>query len=300
VQPFDTVNTQRNHHIMLIKTQHTLAISLGSALAAVVGLTPSSASAVTLFQGQEYYLDFEFDANGTALTAGNGEAMNDQWAAWGVTLSGDSYRSGAQDLLLVYDSSTTGEDNDLMTGGQIGSPSEGNVLILHEDKSGNSADRPDDEARGGMIAFDFSAPLTLGSHTYDPTYHGVDLGAIRLVDIDDNPTLNGVSFRAFSGNQLLFSKSAQELDDEGVATQIFAGLNGDGDNSIWDFNLGSLHVDTAITRLEVDYQGSGAIAGLGWHKLHKDVPEPASMLGLAVLGLGIAGSKASKGALKND
>ncbi|MEB3210456.1 MAG: hypothetical protein VKL39_03850 [Leptolyngbyaceae bacterium] len=292
---------------MILKNQYALSLSLGAALVALMGVMPSSASATALFQGQGHYLDFEFDASGTALTAGNGEAMDNEWADWGVTLSADSYRSGADDLLLLYDSSRSGADNDLMTGGQFSSPSEKNLLIIHEDTRSNSIYRPDDEAKGGAITFDFSAPLTLGSSNYVSTYQGVDLGKIRLVDIDDNPTLKGVSFRAFSGDQLLFSKTAEELNNDGLATQIFAGINSEGDNSVWDFNLGSFQrasdtnaLTSAVTRLVVDYRGSGAIAGLGWHQLHneieptQEVPEPTAMLGLAALGLCLTGAKFRK------
>jgi len=290
---------------MMVKNQtRTLTISLGAALAAMIGLNPSSVSATALFQGQQYYLDFDFDASGVKLNAGDGTAIDNEWGDWGVHLTGDSYRRGADDLLLLYDSSRNGADDDLRTGGNFSSPSENNLLIIHEDKRQNSIYRPDDEAAGGAITFDFSAPLTLGNSTYDSTYQGVDLGTIRLVDIDDNPTLRGVSFQAFSGNQLLFSKTAQELNDDGLATQIFAGINREGDNSVWDFNLGrfqrssdTAQLESAVTRLVIDYQGSGAIAGLGWHQLHntdienpQEVPEPASMIGLVTVGLCVAGS----------
>ncbi|MGK7888406.1 MAG: PEP-CTERM sorting domain-containing protein, partial [Leptolyngbyaceae cyanobacterium] len=122
----------------------------------------------------------------------------------------------------------------------------------------------------------------------------VGLGTIRLVDIDDNPTLSGVSFEAFSGNTSLFSKTAQDLG----GTSIFAGVNPKGDNSIWDFDLGALQDnDIAITKLMVKYEGSGAIASLGWHELQEtddpsaNVPEPASLLGLLTVGLGAVGIK---------
>ncbi|MEM9452196.1 MAG: PEP-CTERM sorting domain-containing protein [Cyanobacteria bacterium P01_E01_bin.6] len=298
---------------MLLRKRRTLAVSASAALALFVGLMPSSASATSLFQGQERYLDFEQDASGNSLSAGNGETIDNEWADWGVNLSADSYRNGADDMLLLYDSSRRGEDNDLRTGHRNSSPSENNLLIIHEDKSGNSIYRPDDEANGGAITFDFSAPLTVGNAAYNSTYQGVDLGTIRLVDIDDNPTLSGVSFKAFSGNQLLFSKTAQQLNDDGLASQIFAGVNRHGDNSVWDFNLGSFQrasdtnaLESAVTRLVVDYSGSGAIAGLGWHQLHdtlaeppQEVPEPTSMLGLAALGLCATGSKLKKRLSRN-
>lgn len=288
---------------MFLKNRHLLFISTaGSTLALLPGLF-YSVSATTLTPGQDWYLDFETDASGNALVAGTGEFIDNQWAAWGLNLSVDSYRRDADDILLLYDSSTTGKDDDLRTGPYIGSPTENNLLIIHEDTSRNSIFNPDDEEKGGAITFDFSGPLTAGNSAYSATYRGVDLGTIRLVDIDDNPTLNGVSFRAFSGDQLLFSKTAQELNHEGLASEVFAGINRKGDNSVWDFNLGSFqrNVDTselevAVTRLVVDYDGSGAIAGLGWQQLNapetdtRDIPEPASVLGLVTLGLCATGS----------
>jgi hypothetical protein len=231
---------------MFLKKRHIFLLAAGSSFALLPGLL-SSASATTLTQGQGWYLDFETDANGNSLVAGNGESIDDEWETWGLNLSVESYRQSADDILLLYDSSTTGEDNDLRTGHISGSPAENNLLIIHEDTDNNSIYRPDDELKGGEITFDFSGPLTVGHSAYRSSYRGVDLGTIRLVDIDDNPTLSGVSFRAFSGDQLLFSKTAQQLNSEGLASSIFAGVNKHGDNSVWDFNLGSFqrNVDTS-------------------------------------------------------
>lgn len=289
---------------MFLKKHYILFISAaaGSAFALLPGLF-SSAPAMTLTPGQDWYLDFETDASGNPLVAGTGEFIDDEWADWGLDLSVDSYRRNADDILLLYDSSTTGKDNDLRTGSSIGSPAENNLLIIYEDTNRNTIFNPDDEALGGAITFDFSGPLVASNSAYSPTYRGVDLGKIRLVDIDDNPTLEGVSFRAFSGDQLLFNKSAQELNSEGLAHEIFAGVNLKGDNSVWDFDLGSFQrnadtseIEMAVTRLVVDYDGSGAIAGLGWQQLNapetdtKDIPEPASVLSLGILGLVATGS----------
>ncbi|NEQ99415.1 MAG: PEP-CTERM sorting domain-containing protein [Cyanothece sp. SIO2G6] len=287
---------------MIIKSLHIFTLSAVTTATAVLcsGVFLSSAEASQLVRGTSYSLDFEQDARGNDLIAGDGSLIDNEWAAWGLEITGDSYRAGADDFLLLYDSSKAGKDNDLRTGTftrkgvQYTSPSEGNLLILHEDTSGNNLFQPDDEALGGTITFDFTAPLTNGSSTYNPSYRGVELGTIRMVDIDNNPTLSGVSFEAFSGNTSLFSRTAQELG----GTSIFAGASAKGDNSIWDFDLSALQEDeTAITRLMVRYEGSGAIAGLSWSELlgsdksPAEIPEPASILGLLTVGLGAAVTK---------
>ena len=119
---------------MILKKRHLLSISAGASLAFSLGFLLSPASATTLTQGQERYLDFDQDASGNALSTGNGEYIDNEWESWGVTLSADSYRRNADDILLLYDSSRRGEDNDLRTGHRRNSPSENNLLIIHEDK----------------------------------------------------------------------------------------------------------------------------------------------------------------------
>ena len=311
---------------MFFNPQRLLSVSVGTVLALSSGFVLSPAYGSSLFSGQSHTLDFETTAKGNTLYTGTdnnyGYSIDTEWEQWGLTLSGDSRRRGADDVLLLYDSRDTKldgsgsgqnghEDADLRTGSfqhngrSYNSNAEGNLLIIHEDKRGNSLDRPDDEGGyniGGVINFDFTGKSDVNSRFYDSAYQGVDLGKIRLVDIDSNPTLSGVTFRAFAGDQEIFSKTAQQLRNEGLASQIFAGVNGNGDNSIWDFDLGSFQrsgvsndLDVAVTRLMVDYDGSGAIAGLEWKEVlrsvtettdRQEIPEPTSVLGLVAFGLG--------------
>ena len=315
---------------MFFNPRRLLSVSVGTVIALSSGFVFSPAYGGSLFSGQSHYLDFETDAKGNALYTGTdnnyGYNIDNEWEEWGLTLSADSRRRGADDILLLYDSRDTKldgsgsgsnehEDDDLRTGrfqhnGKwYDSSAEGNLLIIHEDKTGNSVERPDDEGGyniGGVINFDFTGKSDVNSRFYDSAYQGVDLGKIRLVDIDDNPTLSGVTFRAFAGDQEIFSKTAHQLETEGLASQIFGGVGG-GNNSIWDFDLGSFqrsgdsnNLDVAVTRLMVDYDGSGAIAGLEWKEVlqsatqtteRQEIPEPTSLLGLMAVGLGAAAAR---------
>ncbi|MGF1496292.1 MAG: hypothetical protein ACFB8W_05640 [Elainellaceae cyanobacterium] len=289
----------------------------GAALTILVG-GASPASAIGLTSAQTYTLDFETDAAGNALFAGNSDyvdglsrgdrnawkddaAIGDQWLDWGVQLSVDSHR-GNRDTLLLYDSSASGEDPDLMTGSQVGAGSseERNLLIVQER---NNFLKPDDDARGGIISFDFFNPNSGNS-----SYAGVGLGNLRFVDIDTNPGLDDVKFSAF-----YFDENGEEqslfkdiVGSNAFASNFYAGKS-NGDNSIWDFDLAALQSQfegenkVAISRLEVDNDGSGAIASLVWNQLQtveadepRDIPEPTAAAGLVVLGLCAAGTKATR------
>jgi len=313
---------------MVLNNRHVYACT-ASGLLLSAGCFMSPAVAGQLVRGSSYYLDFETNAAGQSLVAGEGQTIAQQWADWGLTLSATSARKGADDMLLLYDTATSGADNDLRTGEfnykgeSFSSSPENNVLIIHEhihsgnvknDQTLTSIYNPDDEAKGGTITFDFSSWLQPNTPAPSPTYRGVDLGTLRLVDIDDNPTLSGVRFRAFSGDNEVFSKSAEELRVMQLATSVFDGVNNKGDNSIWDFHLGAFQreagsevLGTAVTKLLVEYDGSGAIAGLGWSDVHEsdedrtEIPEPTSLLGLAVVGAGLLTSAgARRGRSRSD
>ncbi|NEQ96692.1 MAG: hypothetical protein F6K30_08215 [Cyanothece sp. SIO2G6] len=208
--------------------------------------------------------------------------------------------------------------------------SEGNLLIIQENLKNNSnvpgSLTPDDEGAGGSITFELSESASGRARTDGSIYRGAELGKIRLIDIDENPDKAHVSFRLFSGDQELFLNRVAETNDNttvnrfvlsetrnsvataqdlwnwsnadnGLVTQVFAGVDDEGNNSIYDFNLGAFKLedgsDAFITKLMVDYEGSGAIADLQWREVREgfnrnpeEIPEPTALaaLGMVVLG----------------
>ncbi|MEL6235426.1 MAG: Ig-like domain-containing protein, partial [Pseudomonadota bacterium] len=103
-------------------------------------------------------------------------------------------------------------------------PGEGKVLIISED--GNSAD-PDDNAGGGTFYFTFETPSTVTSLTFLDTEEPVP--TVRLYDAND---------------ALIAALAGPSTPDGGLADMM---LNRDG-----------------VARMEIDLQGSGAIAGLAF------------------------------------
>jgi len=236
-------------------------------------------------QAASYHLDFDTDPWGnpiTSSTAGDPYGIREQWSDWGVTLGATNKTGSRAEPLLLFNSnpeSYTGGDRDLRSGDPWGTAVQHNVLIIQEDgfnRNGTvkNAQDPDDEARGGIISFDFQAPVTLGS--------------IRLLDIDDfGDRGQYVTFSAWDaeGNPVATTQfdQASLADPERVTNLSSQGIT--GNNSLYDFALNY----TNVARLEVLHPGSGAIAGLQWHDDPTDpasVPEPrdtVGLLGLAVL-----------------
>lgn len=181
-------------------------------------------------------IDFETDALANSLSAG--QIIDDEFAAFGITVSS----SDSDKPAMIFDSGNpTGSDPDLGTPNQdFGGPGEGsggrggtigqndtaldNLLIISEDA--DSSD-PDDNARGGMLTFEFETPLEVES--------------VGLVDIDGNEI--GGYVRTFDENDTLLSNT------------MMAAL---GDNSVQELEIGT----AGVSRLEVEFIGSGAMSGL--------------------------------------
>lgn len=173
-------------------------------------------------------LDFDFDANGGSLQAG--ERILEQWADIGVHITAENKVAGHPDLVIIYDSSNPNfEDPDLVTPG-YGLNNDtplGNLMIVAEndiDADGDGLiDLPDDEAGGGTIIFEFDDPVTFCSLT--------------LVDLDDGP-----------GHEIRF------YDALGTQFDVFE-LTHLGDNSVQ--TLGGMF--SGVSRMECDFVSSCGI-----------------------------------------
>ncbi len=165
----------------------------------------------------------------------------------GFRLTVENHGGGPNSLILFGSHAPTGQDVDLGApnasfggpgigaGGAAGQPGEnalplGNLLIIAQDIVDFSppdglVDDPGDEAAGGLIRFDFA----------DPTI----VETIHLVDIDEQ---NRAGITLHLGDQIIGTTAAEPR----------------GDNSVQSIQLDHFG---AVTRMEVELVGSGAI---GW------------------------------------
>lgn len=217
-------------------------------------------------------LDFEIASDETKLA--KGAYVTDQFVEkWGVSITADTDNRDSgytpDGAARIFDSSNPGTDNengdpDLGTpnkgcdkpgpgvgaAGRPGSDGEncvplGNLLIIQE----SDKEYPDDNAKGGSIAFDFVRP----------TY--VDF--IGLVDIEDNHDF----IEVLTVDGAKFNVHARAL----------------GNNSVQRLQIKS----AGVIRLMLHMQGSGAVSDLGLcHKSDEDVNQPvpayvAPLVGIA-------------------
>jgi hypothetical protein len=156
-----------------------------------------------------HVIDFEGFDKGTVI--------DNEYASLGVTISA----SGGSNQAMIFDSANpTGGDGDLKTPGYgaNNTTAQGNILIISED--GDSSD-PDDNARGGTIAFDFD--------------NGVNINSLSFVDIEEN---GGKVFTTDANGN--------------VTTTDIPGV---GDNSFQTLTIN----DDDVVKLEVQLKGSGSI-----------------------------------------
>ena len=183
-------------------------------------------------------IDFETDAAGAALTAG--QVVDIEWASWGVHVTSNNQASHPA---MIFDSAApTGGDTDLGTPNQaFGGPGVGNggsnnapgrnatpmgkVLIVQE----NSTNTPDDNANGGSLIFTFD--------------YGVNIDDVQIVDIDDTR-------RPVRSKPIVMWRGATLL-----TTGKMLGL---GDNSVQTVSISA----AGVRRLEVNFPASGAVASV--------------------------------------
>ncbi|MEM1346321.1 MAG: SdrD B-like domain-containing protein, partial [Pseudomonadota bacterium] len=182
-------------------------------------------------------IEFDVDANGNALHAGDG-------LAGGLVLEGVTFTAirdqdkianggnGVFDDVMVFDAANpTGGDTDLFQ------PAQGNIIIISED--GDASD-PDDNARGGTIVAELDTLSTVNS--------------ITILDTD---TRSGGTVELFGADgALLASFAIPQIADGGLQTLDL----GDTEN---------------VKRVEVNFKSSGAIDDFKF--VPQDAPEPAAL-----------------------
>ncbi|MEO1402607.1 MAG: PEP-CTERM sorting domain-containing protein [Cyanobacteria bacterium J06635_1] len=266
-------------------TQRWLACTAGAAIATLGLLSGSAAEAAS------YKIDFNNDAAGNSIKVGDGNSSNgagelidDEWADWGVNVSGWNNRNGGSEakLLLFNTEDYTGGDDDLRTGSSWGTTPQGNALIIQE--RSRNFHNPDDEARGGYIDFDFD--------------NEVNFEGFSLLDIDDNG--GGISVQGYDADNnqvldisiddLIALHKAENGGNAAAAQGKSVTLDGVtltqegskwGNNSLFSFKV----EDTLLTQVRVNYPGSGAITGLEFSDAEPPrVPEPSATAGVMLLG----------------
>ena len=241
----------------------SIVAAAGVALLSLSTLGTATANAA---EANIFTLDFEFDDDGNALVAGDGTNIDEQWADWGVHLSTDD--PGDHPLRLFnsncgpnFPVACTGRDNDLASGPSFDTDPLGNVLIVQENANSNN---PDDYAFGGLITFTFDEEVLIDT--------------IGILDFDDRDRGEGF-IRAFTDDTNFI-----ELTMSSDGTLLNPPFQ--GNNSLREYSFGP----TLVTKLEVDFPGSGAVAYLDFIDSDSggnddvEVPEPASTLGLFALG----------------
>ncbi|MEM6252603.1 MAG: hypothetical protein AAF821_06730 [Cyanobacteria bacterium P01_D01_bin.156] len=279
----------------MAKPTYLFAIATTAVVAVTLPIAPAHAKLQVL--------DFDTDASGNALAGGT--QVSDQWADWGLTIVGKNYQTNKNNApLLLYDTSSSGADNDLRTGANWGTTNQGNALIIQEYNNGSyNLDTPDDEAEGGHVWFKFDEE--------------VGFNKFSLLDIDDN-------FGSRSGTQVhVLGKNADNknvlkinVDDlikrfakeyshpdhslsqgkslthayrndlgEMINVTITQVGNKRDDNSMYEFEFD----ETIVEKVRFRYSDvSGAISGLQWDDLTAEeppqLPEPSVGLGLVMMG----------------
>ncbi len=189
-------------------TKQLLAATAGITLASL-GLFSASASAAT------YHLDFDSITvdgvvqEGSTYVGSHEDTrsiseinIDDEWAAWGVNISGTNYGNNGQygggddfdATLRLYDTSTrrrADQDKDLRTGTDYGTQAHGNALIIQE--AGKESDyNPDDDANGGRISMDFTDENNAAKL--------VDFQQFTLIDVEkDEHNNKGINVFGYNG-----------------------------------------------------------------------------------------------------
>jgi MYXO-CTERM domain-containing protein len=218
-------------------------------LAATLAATPAL--------GGGLVLDFETDAEGTPLVSG--QIIDDQYAAWGVTISAMHPRNPDLNIAVIQDSSNPppGDEDQATPGYGPGNDTAlGNILVVPGDRTDADGD--------GLIDDTESQPFNPGGSVFvafDTVYRS---GSVTVVDDDTDETAGFVE---------------TFIDD--TSTGVFD-VQPLGDNSVQTINFAS-----DFNRIQVFLGGSGAFASfVTGDAVAEAVPTPSAVAGgLAVLGL---------------
>ncbi|MEO0534538.1 MAG: PEP-CTERM sorting domain-containing protein [Cyanobacteria bacterium P01_A01_bin.123] len=265
----------------------------------ILGVMSVATCLVAASGGNAHAIRIDFDE---AELPGYGVDITDQLQAeYGLTLSASNKnnRNSSKDLWL-YNSSCdpsggcVGGDPDLATGTgsynhngwkiRYNTPDQGNVLIVQENNH-----TPDDDAGGGWINFDFD--------------QAIDFRNIALLDLDDGEDpkfeftfANGATHEwTFSDNddEVSFVRDNENKNWSSKETKDGETTRKNENNSLREYDFSGLSDDehdfTQVTGFGVRLPSSGAVAYLEYFREVEEpnvkVPEPASLLGLAAVGM---------------
>lgn len=233
-------------------------VSLGFIIAPLILITALlSIPAVVAAQApDQVILDWQTDAQGNALLPG--QVIDDEFhsnTGISITLRAESARANGSNVRAIFPSHNPPTDFDLGTpnetcpgggpgigdGGEVGQPGENcipqeNILIIptvgDDDGDGFIDGDPDDDARGGLAIFLFSAPVTIDY--------------LEIIDQEDGETADIRTYTNVNGDpgSLITEVPTMPL----------------GDNSYQRINLAV----QGVRRLEVEYEGSGGLASMAY------------------------------------
>lgn len=264
-------------------------VKFGLILAGLLSVSSMNASAFTV-------IDFDTDANGNDIV--DGQEIDDEYAAWGVTISAENIRKSF-DRAVAFDSSLdVTSDPDLeapfydfiqedftdvddknefsfvddVRDGVNGISNPGNVLIIQENNTGcdgTTCDDPDDEGRrpAGFFTISFDVPVFLSYIDFFDIEIAEDGGrpenAIILKDADSKEISPSTFFTPNTGGDFIVgSTSYTGTGADGLA-------NSNGRTNAWD----RLFFNTAqVKMITINMGGSGAIDNIAF----REVPSPAT------------------------
>ena len=299
-----------------------VAAALSLSLSAMALANPAQAMDFSAGGWKEVTIDFDeyTKSNGSVQSLAPGTVIRNQWKRqYGLTVEAEK-SDGSTGYAVIFDSDCkeyvqgdcSGGDPDLATGvGNVNGSildTEGNVLILqentdHEDvakyKNNDPNERinrfttPDDDRDGGKLTFKLDLGRLQSSIEDSLGYAIQGLEArwstVRFIDIDSNPTAENVDITVTGQSGSSNTKSVRELVNEayenGADPVLFAGIDPDkefSDNSVLDVNVSNIILNEDAKKLEVDYDGSGAIAALSLYYRYDTppqfVPTPAAVM----------------------